>query len=306
MKWQLVLIKNSIFWILPFHSQIRRIKRKFFPYRVDPRYNDWTIRQGLLQVEMLRRNGVRIKDSITLELGTGWAPFIPIIFFLAGSRKVFLIDKQRLLNRQTLLSALEQLKRNSHLLSKELGIPDDTLIEQLTVPGDWGLERIFDRFNFTYSAPSDARSMELPDESVDIILSRAVFEYIPPPIIEEILTEFRRVLKNDGRMCHIIDNSDHWAGYDRSISKVNFLKFEDNVWRFTSINPLDYLNRLRHYEYVEMLDRSGFKIENDDSKPDEEAISALRSMKVCKRYRGVPVEELAIMTSHFVASKKLS
>jgi hypothetical protein len=43
-----------------------------------------------------------------------------------------------------------------------------------------------------------------------------------------------------GYMCHVIDNTDHYAHDDKSINYVNFLQFEDWQWRLLTINPFAY------------------------------------------------------------------
>lgn len=40
------------------------------------------------------------------------------------------------------------------------------------------------------------------------------------------------------------------------------------------------------------------------AEPDEKALNDLKQIKICKRYQHVPHEELAILTSYIVASKK--
>jgi hypothetical protein len=106
-------------------------------------------------------------------------------------------------------------------------------------------------------------------------------------------------------MSHIIDNSDHWEHEDKSISRLNVLKFNEKVFGLISpFNPLDYQNRLRHFQYIELLKRAGFKIEFDGFEPDKIALNDLQSINICKRYRDVSHEELAILTSYIAVASK--
>jgi SAM-dependent methyltransferase len=304
MKWQIELLKASLSGLLPFQEALRRIKRKIKPYSSSPTTKKWTIEQGITQIQLLEKAGFSICGKIALELGTGWEPFIPFIFHLAGCKKIILIDAHHLIERETIISTINDLIKYSNLISNALKIDNNEIVNKLQIPATCNIDDIFRRFNFTYMAPSDARTTNLPDCSIDLITSRAVLEFIPPLILNQIFIEFNRILKVEGKMCHVIDNSDHWEHYDKGISRLNFLKFNDFIWKFTSINPLVYLNRLRHYEYLEMLDKTGFKIDYDDSNLDEKALTDLKHLKICKKYRNSPHKKLAILTSYIVASKK--
>lgn len=304
MKWQLKLIKDTLFGLAPFPETLRKIKRKFIPYESSPNAKRWTIEQGIMQVQMLHKTSFPVYGKTALELGTGWEPLIPLIFYLAGCQKIILIDSQRLLNRETVISSINDLINHREIISDGLKISSNNIKNLLEVPETSSLDKIFAKFNFEYRAPIDARNTKLSDKTIDLIFSRAVLEYIPPTINEEIFIEFNRILKDQGKMCYVIDNSDHWEHYDKSISRLNFLKFEDSIWRLTSINPLAYINRLRHYEYLNMMDHAGFNIDYDGSKVDEQALKDLKKIKICKKYKNVPPERLAILTSYIVASKK--
>ena len=105
-------------------------------------------------------------------------------------------------------------------------------------------------------------------------------------------------------MCHFIDNSDHWEHNDKSISTVNFLKFSDSVARLLcSGHPRNYQNRMRHFEYIKLLEASGFTIDRDESEVDKNALRDLKHIDVCKRYRDTPHEQLAVLRSYVVASR---
>jgi hypothetical protein len=103
-------------------------------------------------------------------------------------------------------------------------------------------------------------------------------------------------------MAHVIDNSDHWEHKDSSISRANFLKFEDGLWNVINAHRLAYQNRLRHYEYRDIFKAAGFEIGHDRGLVCERTKAALAKMKLCRRYRDVPIDELAVIMSWFVAT----
>lgn len=300
MKWQVRLLKNSLFALLPFPQTARKLKRRFLPYpaAIDP----WTLEQGLQQVELLRSAGFDFRGKTILELGTGWQPIIPLLFRLAGVGEVLMVDAQRLLDVRLLRETAQNLTEKRRLIADRLGMSEGEVVRCLAIEPAADLEHMLVSFRLRYLAPADAGALGLPSGSIDAVTSRAVLEHIPPTVIARLFAEFARLLRPRGMMCHMIDNSDHWEHGDKSISRVNFLKFEDSVWRITLLNPLDYQNRLRHFEYLALLQQAGFRVVKDASVPDTDAMGALEHMRICSRYSDAPREQLAILTSNLVAT----
>jgi SAM-dependent methyltransferase len=158
--------------------------------------------------------------------------------------------------------------------------------------------------NTEYRSPLDARHTGLADASVDIVFSHNVIEHIPPAVIRDIFLEFKRILTPEGRMCHMIDNTDHWAQHDTSISYANFYKFGDTQWNIFQINPLDYQNRMRHSEYLRLFAETGFNVLKDESWTDESLIPVINKMKIHPRFRALSVRDLAVMCTFVAASKR--
>jgi hypothetical protein len=82
---------------------------------------------------------------------------------------------------------------------------------------------------------------------------------------------------------------------------LNFLRHSDRVWRLFAINQLDYTNRLRHSDYLRLLNEQGFVITIDDSLPDEHAMEQLRTLPLDARFENYSVADLATLTSYIVA-----
>lgn len=67
-----------------------------------------------------------------------------------------------------------------------------------------------------------------------------------------------------GITTHSIDYSDHFARSDASLSRLNFLRYSDAEWRRFSSRK-QYVNRLRHSDYLRMFREAGFKIVEESS-----------------------------------------
>jgi hypothetical protein len=301
-SWRVKCFVDSCKALLPFQNQIRDIKYRLVPYTGNPLNNEATIRQGLDQIDDIR--AVRPLRGLTvLEVGSGWQPFIPTLFSMAGASRVYLTDLRRLLQPASFLTAMESLRLHRRLIIDRLGITEDAFDKAVTgKPGDT-LADGFQRLSLEYLAPCDCRKLNLPDGSVDIVISRAVLEHVPPQVIQDIFFESYRLLRSDGLSCHYVDNSDHWQHDDPSLSRVNFLRFSDSVFRWTCLNGLNYQNRLRHSQYVAMLRKAGFDLLRDVPVVDEGALEALKTLPLDAQFRQFTREDLAALSSYLLARK---
>ena len=70
-------------------------------------------------------------------------------------------------------------------------------------------------------------------------------------------------MKDDGIVSAKIDYSDHYAHTDKTISLLNYLKFDQNGWKKHNHN-CHFQNRLRHYDYVKIFKKCGFVVIEED------------------------------------------
>jgi len=120
-----------------------------------------------------------------------------------------------------------------------------------------------EKFGIYYIAPYDASKIHLPDKSIDACVSTNTLEHIPKANIIEIFSELYRKIKDDGIVSLIIDYSDHYAHTDNNISLLNYLRFTNQQWKRYN-HKIHFQNRLRHYEYINIFEKIGFKAINED------------------------------------------
>lgn len=118
-------------------------------------------------------------------------------------------------------------------------------------------EELAERYAITYEAPVDMTATHFEDGRFDMCISSNTLEHIPVASLRAILTELRRILRTGGLLCAQIDYSDHYAHSDRSISKLNYLQFDEQRWRSYN-HRVFYQNRLRHNHYRTLFDQAGF------------------------------------------------
>ncbi len=304
MKWQVKFLKNSIIGVLPIFVQARarNIKRSILPHKLE--IDIRTLNQGLQQVHMLVTCGLDPLNKDYLELGTGWSPVIPLVFYLAGCKSLTLIDSQRLMDDHTFQETCRQLIGYSQEISLKIKVERQSIENKLAKLASMPLKSAMSLMNGNYLAPYDLLNNNIPDQSIDIVTSRAVLEHIPQNVVINIFGEFNRLLRQDGGMCHIIDNSDHWEHNDKTICRLNFLKYGQNTFNLIStMNPLDYQNRLRHSQYRKMIEDAGFRVVSDESPSDDNALNDLKSLKIHPLFSQFSMQDLAVLTSYIVAVK---
>jgi hypothetical protein len=123
--------------------------------------------------------------------------------------------------------------------------------------------------------------------------------------IQRILKECYRILKGNGIMSFQIDYQDHYSYFDQNISVYNFLLYSDKSWsRFSS--TLNYQNRLRHRDYMDLFQDAGFEVvveyRKDGTESDLQAISRLA---LDRKYRVYSLPELAVRGALVALRKRI-
>ena len=283
--WQFQLATGLVKAALPFQDEFRRLARKVRPYRADGVNTYQALEQGLRQVRLLRDAGANLSGSV-LELGTGWLPVVPLLFYLAGANRLLLTDIHRLMDERTIEEAKRVLRESAAKVAGELGLSESLLRARLDRPSPYDY--------FVPWSPHD-----LTDASVDVVISRTVLEHIPADVLESYMPEFARILRPGGMMCHLIDNSDHWQHHDKQLSRLHFLRYEDGLlWRMLCVRRSQ--NRLRHGDYMKLFERHGFVPLFVEGEPDARSVEDLKSLPLASRFRGRDAADLAILTSTVV------
>lgn len=177
-----------------------------------------------------------------LEIGAGRDLAVPLALRRLGVGKVIASDVTRLAKLDLIQHAADRL-----------------LTEAIEFRNWDDLER----FGVFYRAP---HYVTVADEKVDCSCSNEVLEHVPPDQLVKLLAGMREVTR--GLTTHSIDYSDHYARSDPKVSRLNFLRYSDEEWRpFNS--GMQYVNRLRHSDYLRLFREAGFTILEESSTPGE-------------------------------------
>lgn len=149
-----------------------------------------------------------------------------------------------------------------------------------------------------YYAPAYASKTNFKSNSVDACISTDTLEHIPKENLIQILFEIKRILRVNGIFSSIIDYSDHYSHTDQNISPLNFLKYSDQHWNKKYNHPSHYQNRLRHYDYRNLLMETGFKIISDKILKKADKIPEINI-----KYNHKNIDELNALSGYFLAIK---
>ncbi len=301
--WQYHYVVNTMKALMPFQDQLRAVKRHVSPPCIGAQHES-VISGGFDHAAALREAGLRLEGARVLELGTGWFPIIPLMLRAAGSQTVYLTDVHRLMDKDTLLAALDFVSDNAGRIAAGLAVPPGR-VEDLVAEADTGksLDDLLADLGLVYIAPFDVTT-QMPE--VDAIVSHTVFEHIPPGILREILVHARKGLRPGGMMSHGIDNTDHRANKDDNLDRFDFLRYSDGAWKLLCVNPQDYTNRMRHSDYVALFSGTGYEVIHEKTYVLRESLPRLQSARLEARFSQKEPEDLAVAWSHIVIRQPAS
>jgi hypothetical protein len=237
-----------------------------------------------------------------LELGTGWFPTLPLGLFLCGAGEIWTVDIDSFLSQdrlQLLLNYFKEYNSSGRLHGLLPGARAERIDRLVSIsanaasltPAEWLLE-----LNI-HALVQDAQQLPLADRCVDLILSSAVLEYIPKPVLEKIMAEFRRVGRAGAVMTHRLNLVDVFSYFDRNITTLNYLRFTDRQWRWFN-SPLIWQSRLRIPDYRRLYVDAGFEIAVEDNQ--RESPEKLERVPLAPQFQRYSREDLLVIHSFLV------
>ena len=244
-------------------------------------------------------SGPSAAEALFYEFGTGWDLAIPLSLAALGVRRQVLADIRPSVRTELVNDSLraferlwEELERDAERTLRPLGPPTLTSTAELDA-----------RFGIGYLAPCDARATGLDAESVDLISSTDVCEHIPGPDLAGVFRECARLLRPEGLLSCRIDLADHYAYFDRRLSRYHFLRFSERAWRIVN-SPLHFQNRLRVSDYLGLAREAGLELVAEAPSLPKTALEELRDLPLAPRFRaGYTPEELGVTVLSFVARR---
>jgi SAM-dependent methyltransferase len=249
--------------------------------------------------------GFRVSGARLMEIGTGWHPALPLCFILAGARSIATFDIVRLLGETEIYRLLGSLDMHVPRIAELAGENAATIHTRLVeLRRTKNLGELLSKSCIEYFAPADGRATGLMPASIDLVYSNSVLEHVPREVICGLMEESFRVLKPGGLVLHNVGCNDHYAFFDKSISFVNFLQYGEREWRIWN-NPIQYQNRLRAPEFVDLAIQAGFEIIGKRTHVRPGTMEALAHLRIAPQFNRFTRDEVAATTVDFIGRKPL-
>jgi hypothetical protein len=287
--WRILLAKNCLKAAVPFKNQARVLRARLTRAPV-PDYQTSVIDGAYAQTGALREIGFSLEGKRALEIGSGWHPILPLMFRLAGCSHVTMTDVHRLMQRENVLSAVAFLRARKLSIMRDLPCAEEHFEKVLGVDLEGSLDEMLQSLGLAYRMARDGWKKIQP---VDIIFSHTTLEHIEPDMLKKIFNDARNHLRPDGVMCHGIDHTDHRANQDGKLSRIDFLRYSDKVWRMLCIDPQDYTNRLRHSDYLAIFAETRFEIAHQEVGENEQMAIDAGVLPLWGRFATMDMSDLA-------------
>jgi SAM-dependent methyltransferase len=237
-----------------------------------------------------------VEEALFLEIGAGADLTLPLLLYAHGVERQFTLDISPLARRSLVNSAAARLC--------DLDLPLRRRPTAAVGPSEDLGTGLHDRYGIDYVAPCDARRTGFPTGYIDFIHSTNTMEHIPDSGLSLILKECHRLLAPGGVVSLYIDYRDHYSYADRNISVFNFLRYSEDSWSRYNC-ALQYQNRLRHPDYLRLVDACGFRVVAESRlSPSEAELKRLDSLDLDFRYRIYERSDLAVVGSHLALVPK--
>jgi hypothetical protein len=235
-----------------------------------------------------------------VDIGAGWMPTIPLLFYSMGFERQLLCDI-RLHMRVGLVS--DVICSFSQAVSRERRVA--TRCKRMPPPigpGDT-LEGYFTRLGIRYIVPYTVGDL-LQEKSPKLITCTTVLEYLNKSQLSSLLQTITHMLGDGSIFIAIVHFDDPRSYFDESLSRYHKWKYSDFVWEKLINSKMMSFNRLTASEYRKLLEGNGLEIvEFRMNEPTAADLEELRSIKVHKQFSQVPQRDLAARELFLVARR---
>ncbi len=177
------------------------------------------------------------KFEIGVEIGTGWYPIVPVLLIKEfRNLQIFSYDLRQLMSVSNLVETISVLGANDEMGHNSFSYK-------------YGVDLTSYRFN----------EIKCNEKRV-FFFSKATLQHIPKSVIIEIHKNLIQQFPSH-TIYHLVNCNDHRQHTDKSLSKYEFLKYDEGSWKKRHTN-YDFHNRMRALEYETLFTDLGYHIIN--------------------------------------------
>jgi len=240
-------------------------------------------------------------DIRYIDIGSGWMPTIPLVFYSTGVDRLMLLDvRQHMQIRKVAdvicefrsLALQEQVFRTvCHRLPREVK-PTDTLESYLAQLG------------IHYVAPYSLEDLD-QQQGCNLATCTSVLQYMREAEIRGLLKKLAATMRQGGIFLGTIAlHADDYTRFDRSLSRYVKWQYSSFTWDRLISSRLMTLNQLTSPEYHQMLEESGFRLIKFETPEISGAeLAELTRTPLHQDFTSKPLEDFAPSSLFFVAQR---
>jgi hypothetical protein len=237
-----------------------------------------------------------------LDLGAGWHPSIPLLWYAFGNDQQTLVDVFPNMDASKVRDTVDFFRAIAHTP----GWPGHPFIKRLPEGIDTGAGDVVVMLNslgIEYRAPYGDLLKKRPGQ-YEIVTCTQVLQHIPKAVQLAIFQELHACLKPGG----LFHATVHFVGQFRSPllqqGQYEHLRYAPEIWEKWINSSLMSFNRLKGPDYQETLAQAGFRLrEFKLTAPTEADLAELKRTRVHSCFSRYSEQDLAARGLFFVAEK---
>ncbi len=241
-----------------------------------------------------------LSEATAVDIGAGWTPTIPLMFYAAGVDRQELCDVRRHMRVETVREVVDTFRdlmsEHPDLFSSYGRLPPEVQ------PGET-LDTYLGRLGIRYMAPyslSELRGLDGPK----IITCTQMLMHLSKPQVAQLFSELGAVLRmGGGVLLATVHLHDLYADSDPRLSPYNKWRYSPFVWeRLINSNFMHY-NRLTGADYRDLLQRAGLEpLAFEVPEPEASDLAELGRVRVHRAFSDRRPEDLAGRFLFFAAA----
>ena len=304
-KYYLRGIYQKVMGTVPFAYRLQELLKTTLGYAKRRASDDTLLHR--IETNLGRFNRHQIPPpKVVIEQGTGWTGVDLVLFYLGGADRILTYDTTPWLNPETFQRSIDVGLQHHDKLATWNGLQRavlDERVELLQRHRSLPFADLLQRLNIHYHVRRDFRYAEAENDSVDLFYSYSVLQRVHMSDIRQLFEQSHRALKPGGKYCHRVHTRDIGATFDQRVPDLYFLTFSDAVWPWITSRYLNYQNRLRIFEFEQLLsDLSYQEFEREAVEVTEEGIQ-FAEQHLKERYGQHDPKEVAIWQADLVGTK---
>lgn len=258
---------------------------------------DFLRSRARLKADQFERAGLTV-PARAVEQGTGWHGLDLVFLHLAGCQSLVTYDTRPWLQGPLLARVFQNAGLVAEAATRWSAV-DPVLARvraaELERIDTQDLEELLGRIDASYHVGTSFERPELEEGSCDLFFSDSVLQRVRPDGLETLVRESRRFLAPTGRQHHVIDCKDFHSITDARVPELAYLRYAPRLWDAMTSTYLNYQNRWRKSDFVDLFGRFGMGSELFGVLRREENVRWLRERAHTLRLGRVePLEEVAV------------